>query len=80
MADAPVKVEEKTGPPDPRGQYVHLHTHSHYSQHDGLSKVDEMVKLDRVADKVLAYRARARTKKAKKRQRKARKAQRDSCI
>lgn len=43
-------------------------------------ELDEMVKLDRVADKVLAYRARARTPKAKKRQRKARKAQRDSCI
>ena len=36
--------------------------------------------LDRIADKVLAYRVPARTKKAKKRQRKARKAQRDSCI
>ena len=36
--------------------------------------------LDKVSDKVLAYRVPARSKKAKKRQRKARKAQRDSCI
>lgn len=46
MADAPAKTEEKEpGPPDPRGQFVHLHNHSHYSLLDGLSKVDEMVKL-----------------------------------
>jgi hypothetical protein len=36
--------------------------------------------LDRVADKVLAHRAPARTAKAKRRKRKARKAQRESCI
>ena len=34
----------------------------------------------KVADKVLAYRAPARTTKAKKRQRARRKAQRESCI
>lgn len=36
--------------------------------------------LDRIADKVLAHRAAARTKKAKKRQRARRKVQRESCI
>lgn len=36
--------------------------------------------LDRIADKVLGYRAPARTTKAKKRQRLRRKAQRESCI
>lgn len=36
--------------------------------------------LDRVADKVLAHRAQARTAKAKKRQRARRKAQRESSI
>ncbi len=36
--------------------------------------------LDRVADKVLAHRAPARTAKAKKRQRARRKAQRESSI
>ena len=36
--------------------------------------------LDRIADKVLAHKAAARTKKAKKRQRQRRKAQRESCI
>lgn len=45
MADAPAKTEEKPAAPDPRGQFVHLHNHSHYSLLDGLSKVDEMVKL-----------------------------------
>ena len=36
--------------------------------------------LDRTADKVLAYRVPARTKKAKKRQRKRRQIRRESCI
>jgi len=36
--------------------------------------------LDRIADKVLGYRAPARTKKAKKRQRARRKVQRESSI
>lgn len=36
--------------------------------------------LGKTADKVLAYRAPARTKKAKKRARKRRKVQRESCI
>ncbi len=36
--------------------------------------------LDRIADKVLSYRAPARTAKAKKRQRARRKAQRESSI
>ena len=36
--------------------------------------------LNRIVDKVLAYRVPARTKKAKKRQRKRRKVQRESCI
>ncbi len=36
--------------------------------------------LDRIADKVLAYRVPARTKKAKKRARKRRQIRRESCI
>lgn len=36
--------------------------------------------VDRVADKVLAYKVPARSPKAKKRQRKRRKVQRESCI
>ena len=47
MADAPAKTP--IGPVQPmadgRMPFVHLHTHSHYSLLDGLSKVDEMVKL-----------------------------------
>ena len=36
--------------------------------------------LDRIVDKVLAYKVPARSPKAKKRQRKRRKVQRESCI
>ena len=42
---------------------------------DRLVKADQKAILDRVADKVLAYRVPPRTKKAKKRQRKSRKVQ-----
>lgn len=47
MADAP-KTDEKPltyDMPDGRRQFIHLHTHSHYSLLDGLSKPDKMVKL-----------------------------------
>jgi hypothetical protein len=36
--------------------------------------------LDRIVDRVLAYRPKAKSKKAKKRQRRAKKAQRESSI
>ena len=46
----------------------------------GTDRMKPPKELDRIADKVLAYRVPARTKKAKKRARKRRKVQRESCI
>ena len=46
MADDAPKTEIKIEPgPDGRWPFIHLHTHSHYSLLDGLSKTEEMVKL-----------------------------------